>query len=285
MAETSPQTTTDPPDRKGRTRVFLSHPVVVGTALALISGLIASVLFPAMTRSWQDRPRELALKRELVTDISEASTNAISRGNTFAYRSELERTSKAERIQNLTRELSDWEIASSVIGSQLATYFGETTLPRQWAAYQSAVLTYVEYTSQANNKLTEGLSFALLEHFRSVRFDDPQQEQERKETISSADELLDEDAAKPGPPDEDAPEPVADADPEASRGGDAVADAAPAGDGVADAAPGRDASVTEDPVNRLAGLYLLSYERDQIASRILEAEAAGFSHGFSILGD
>ena len=69
--------------------MFLSHPVVVGTALALISGLIASVLFPAMTRSWQDRPRELALKRELVTDISEASTNAISRGNTFAYRSEL----------------------------------------------------------------------------------------------------------------------------------------------------------------------------------------------------
>jgi len=37
-------------------------------------------------------------------------------------------------------------------------------------------------------------------------------------------------------------------------------------------------------VIRLIGLRLLGYERDQIARRILAADAAGFSHGFWIFG-
>lgn len=255
MAETEPEAPADPPNRQ-RGREFIHHPVVVGTALALISGLIASVLFPAMTRSWQDRPRELALKRELVTDVSEAATNAISRSNTFAYANELEPKSRAERIQHLTRELSDWNVASSVIGSQLATYFGETTLPQQWAEYQSAIGTYIEYTSRADDRLSGGY-FALLDHFRSVRFDDPQLEQERKDVIAAAD-------AEAAKPQEVAPEPRP------------AGNAAPAGD----AAP----APPTDPEGRIGGLYLLGYERDQIQSRILAADAAGFSHGLSIFG-
>jgi hypothetical protein len=179
---TSPQAKGNPPNRK-RGREFLHHPVAVGTALALISGLIASVLFPAMTRTWQDRPRELALKRDLVTDVSEAATAALSRGNIFAYKTELEKTSKAERIQNLTRELSDWEVASSAIGSQLATYFGKTTLPRQWMAYQSAVGAYIEFTSKANEKYHPELG--LIDHLKSVRYEEPELEQLRKEVAST----------------------------------------------------------------------------------------------------
>jgi hypothetical protein len=223
MAETSPQATDDPPTRK-RGFAFLRHPVVVGAALALISGLIASVLLPAVTRSWQDRPRELALKRDLVTDVSEEATAALERGNIFAYRNELERTSKAERIQNLTRQLSDWEVASSGIGSQLATYFGKTTLPKQWAAYHSAVSLYIEFTSHANEKYHP--ETGVTDHFRSVRFDDTSQEELRKQVVSTPNGSL----------------------------------------------------------NRIVGLQLLGYERDQIARRILAEDAAGFSHGFWIFG-
>jgi hypothetical protein len=166
-----------------------------------------------------------------VTDVSEAATAALSRGNIFAYRSELEKTPKAERIQNLIREGSAWDVASSAIGSQLATYFGKTTLPRQWAAYQSAVSDYIEFTSHANEKYHPELG--LIVHFKSVRYEDPEQEQLRKEAAST---------------------------PEGSLPG-------------------------EGSFGRIVGLSLLSYERDQIARRILAEDAAGFSHGFSIFGD
>jgi hypothetical protein len=242
MAEESPQATADPPKPK-RGREFIRHPVVVGTALALISGLIASVLFPALTRSWQDRPRELALKQDLVSDVSQAATGALSRGNIFAYRTELEKTSKAERIRNLTRESSDWDVASSAIGSQLATYFGDTTLPKQWAAYQTAVSGYIELTSQANKETHP--EWSLIDHFQSVRFEDKEWERERKETLSDTGVNP---MARPDPSDGALVPPNAKA------------------------------------FNRIAGLRLLGFERDQIARRILAADAAGFSHGFWIFG-
>ena len=229
---------------------------MAGTTLALISGLIASVLFPAMTASWQDRPRELALKRELVSDVAEASTNAVAGGNTFAYSTELEKTSKADRVQHLTRALNDWEVASSVIGSQIATYFGKTTLPRQWVAYQSAVSDYIEFTTQAHPSYDEGLASSLIEHFRSVRFDDPQHEQERKEIVAEQ-------------PADDGIVPAASADLDAvkeQKVDEAVSPASP-------------------ELHRIAGLRLLGYERDQIASRILDEDAEGFSHGLWIFGD
>jgi hypothetical protein len=72
----------------------LRHPIVVGAVLALLSGLLASLLIPALTRVWQDRPKELALKRELVERISalrpEQSTkrsSSMSPPGTWASRS------------------------------------------------------------------------------------------------------------------------------------------------------------------------------------------------------
>lgn len=236
MAATSEHATADQPDRRSRLRELVRNPVVAGTALALISGLIASVLLPAMTASWQDRPRELALKRELVADVAEASTNAVAGGNSFAYSTELAKTPKAERIKHLTRALNDWEVASSVIGSQLATYFGESTLPLQWAAYQSAVSNYIEFTTQANPSYDAGLAGALIQHFRSVHFDDPRHEQEHKEILAEY--------------------------------------------------KGKEAAILDgDDLNRIQGLRLLGYERDQLASRILEEDATGFSHGVWFIGD
>jgi hypothetical protein len=155
----------------------------------------------------------------------------------------LEKTSKAERIRNLTRESSDWDVASSAIGSQLATYFGDTTLPKQWAAYQTAVSGYIELTSQANKETHP--EWSLIDHFQSVRFADKEWERERKETLSDT-----------------GVNPMARPD---SSDGALVPPNAKA-------------------FNRIAGLRLLGFERDQIARRILAADAAGFSHGFWIFG-
>jgi hypothetical protein len=62
----------------------LRHPVVVGALLAVFTGIFASVLVPSLTRVWQDRPRELALKRDLVTRISREATRAVDASFTGA---------------------------------------------------------------------------------------------------------------------------------------------------------------------------------------------------------
>src|SRR6478609_6041343 len=53
------------------------HPVVAGITLAVVSGILASLVIPSLTRVWQDRPRELELKRSLVEEVSQSVTNTL----------------------------------------------------------------------------------------------------------------------------------------------------------------------------------------------------------------
>jgi hypothetical protein len=55
--------TSDTGPRRPSFTPVLRHPLVVGALLALLSGVFASLLIPALTRSWQDRPKELALNK------------------------------------------------------------------------------------------------------------------------------------------------------------------------------------------------------------------------------
>ena len=65
---------------KGSRLAALRHPLVVGALLTVITALIASVVVPALTRSWQDRPRELSLKRELVARVARAAATTVQGG-------------------------------------------------------------------------------------------------------------------------------------------------------------------------------------------------------------
>src|SRR5215210_1177696 len=84
---------------------LLRHPLVVGAAL----GVLASVLIPSLTRVWQERPRELALKRELVERISTLATEAIDNGNLLDVFSR-EIKSVAERNKWLRTTRHDWQV-------------------------------------------------------------------------------------------------------------------------------------------------------------------------------
>ena len=92
------------------------------------------------------------------------------------------------------------------------------------------------------------------------RYEDPEQEQLRKETVEAQVEADGSPIPETALPDEAQVE----------------------GDGTA--IP-ETALPDEDSFNRIVGLRLLGYERDQIARRILAEHAAGFSHGFSLFGD
>jgi hypothetical protein len=120
---------------------FLRHPLVIGATLTLLSAVLASVLIPALTRVWQDRPKALALKRDLVAKISQTATAAIIRAR--YYPAGHPTASIATRDTAYTRTASRWQVDSAAIGSELATYFRTTALPMRWQRYTEAVRGYL----------------------------------------------------------------------------------------------------------------------------------------------
>lgn len=154
--------------RRGRRRTLLDalrHPLVVGVGLALVSGVFASILVPVLTRVWQDRPKELALKQGLVKQISRAATESIDEGKFAA----LQRPRTAGAIVLYGRMTRRWEVKSSVVTAELTTYFHDTQVVRDWQAYESAVEAYLEAVAFRRISLTFGLP-SVLDHFRKVRF-------------------------------------------------------------------------------------------------------------------
>jgi hypothetical protein len=153
-----------PRGRASRFAEALRHPVVVGTLLALVSGVFASLLIPSLTRVWQDRPRELALKRELVARISREATEAADgavRGLQVA---------RDRRAAFYDRLISSWRLESSVIGSELATYFPTSEAMRKWGRYMGAMNVLLQgVASRGEGAAGDSL---LREHFRAVRFGD-----------------------------------------------------------------------------------------------------------------
>jgi hypothetical protein len=150
--------------RAGRS---LSRPL--GWLLALIIG---SLLIPAVTKQWTDRPKELELKNSLVTQITEASTNTVvthrfiagdvlpeSRLVTYYYTTwqsakssekeaarekylaAIESSKRAEqKAWNETYSL--WQTKKASIGGQLDAYFPSTTLASDWSSYAGAVTSF-----------------------------------------------------------------------------------------------------------------------------------------------
>jgi hypothetical protein len=158
----------------------LRHPLVVGALLALLSGVFASVLLPGLTRSWQDRPRELELKRELVERISKGEANAVTNAASFGFRRETSHVSRRERTAFLTNALNRWGVASAVIASELTTYFGATSIPDRWTGYDFAVTQYLRYTARAEKLPPSSFIEFLRRHFSTVRFGTPLDEVERR---------------------------------------------------------------------------------------------------------
>ena len=121
---------------------FSRHPLVVGGGLAVLTALFASILVPALTRVWQDRPKELALKRSLVELISKSSTKAIDEA-TFSLVPAGD-VKRANRVFN--QQSKRWQVDSSIVLAELTTYFHRSAIQSEWSDYVDAVQAY-EYSS------------------------------------------------------------------------------------------------------------------------------------------
>jgi hypothetical protein len=115
---------------------LLAHPLVV----LLVGAAVTGFLIPTLTRRSQDRQKELELKTELVSELSESIMEMVMAVQ-FCH---LARTSREEvdnekLITELNQDYRKWEVRSAVIGTKLQSYFPATTIPTEWTQFSETV--------------------------------------------------------------------------------------------------------------------------------------------------
>jgi hypothetical protein len=173
---------------------LLRHPVVVGATLAIVSGILASLVIPALTRVWQDRPRELELKRGLIEKISEPVTDDVIRTRYFQH--DVAFVDSPRRRTFFTAINRNWRIDSAIVDAQLATYYTRSALPALWRRYVDAVTSYLTYATSAGaprwrNALMDvyGSRPSLVDYFRKVAFSPKSKAEERRRQFLAEKEL------------------------------------------------------------------------------------------------
>jgi hypothetical protein len=135
--------------------------------------LVGSLLVPAITKQWSDRPRELEIKTTLVREISELTTDTVTAQVTEIYggtptarllevrRAALNKGSKSDKAEAQKRfdaafdakvketqtiyaqKYSAWKTKGAAIRAQLSAYFSGTHLDRDWDALDTAVISFM----------------------------------------------------------------------------------------------------------------------------------------------
>ena len=160
---------------------FLSHPLVVLFVGAIITGL----LIPWLTRQWQNRQKELELKTEIVSGISESTVNLLTCvGAVRVLRTWLPQNApddkappRAEKIRRrydeawdvMNRAYHEYEVKSAVILTKLKAYLPETEIPSKWVDFSYIVKGFyalegihdVQKHRQFKDELREKLSGLL----------------------------------------------------------------------------------------------------------------------------
>jgi hypothetical protein len=164
---------------------WLRHPLMVGALIALFSGLLASLVIPAATRVWQDRPKELALKQAMVAEVSRLATGTIELGDDL-----INGDYSDQRVKSaVTRAVHDWNRESAVVASELDTYFNDSPLANEWRGYEEAMplLLFSARASTLGDVDYESTLYeALANRFRGVRFDDPVAKELRRNYVNNA---------------------------------------------------------------------------------------------------
>jgi len=89
---------------------WLSHPLLIAGL-----GIIGSwLVIPSITRKWQDRQKEIAIKSSLVQKISQAETDIIE---SMSFRFVVKDESQKEQ------NFREWRSKSAIIGAEIRVYF------------------------------------------------------------------------------------------------------------------------------------------------------------------
>jgi hypothetical protein len=147
---------------------LMRHPLVVGVGLAVLSAIFASILVPGLTRVWQDRPKELALKRSLVEQITKSATQALQVGESTALPTKSPSAHPEKPDTEFIELRATWEVNSSLVNAELTTYFRDKRILGQWREFSDAVINYLDAASHDNYKPKDknGGFYRLFRHFK-----------------------------------------------------------------------------------------------------------------------
>ncbi len=122
----------------------LSHPFF----LLLAGGVLTGIIIPKISRKWQNYQKELDLKTELVTEMSESVMTIVMTFEFFLLQDEegLNTINKEE----LRNKLKEWRIRSCVIGSKLHAYFPSHSLHKDWIDFSNDVVEACKNTVEKN---------------------------------------------------------------------------------------------------------------------------------------
>lgn len=140
----------------------------------MLSGVLASLLIPALTRVWQDRPRELALKRSLVQQISKSATEALQDGESTGLSTKSTPAHPEKADVGFIRLRRRWEVKSARVNAELTTYFRKQRVLARWHAFSDAMINYLDAAAHDNFDPNDrnGGYFKLLGHFKHQKYAD-----------------------------------------------------------------------------------------------------------------
>jgi hypothetical protein len=124
---------------------LLRHPLVVGSVIAAISAVFASLLIPNITQVSQDRPKELELKLGLIDKIATSSAQALTRGVALS-RGDVAAAggSPGDKVDSANRKvLGLWRTDAAIVDAKLLTYFPGSNAQLEWPRFKRAIEAFL----------------------------------------------------------------------------------------------------------------------------------------------
>jgi len=125
---------------------LLRHPLVVGSVIAAVSALFASLLIPSITQVAQDRPKELELKRQIQDKVATSTAHALTRGVALSRGDALAAGGRSgDTVPTAYRKvIGDWRVDAAIIDAELLTYFTGSEAQHRWAPFEHAVEAFLQ---------------------------------------------------------------------------------------------------------------------------------------------
>jgi Divergent InlB B-repeat domain len=136
----------------------LSHPLV----LLLIGAAITSYVIPLLTRRWQEHQKELELKVDLVTQISDSVYRIMIATEQLESESDMRSGfSDKEGMSNYRKASLDWQLKTGVIKAQIQLYFPKSDFKNKLEIFFEIVHN-IYLLALIDNKIDRNRSFKII---------------------------------------------------------------------------------------------------------------------------
>lgn len=140
---------------------ILKHPVF----LLFMTALVSSYLIPKITKRWQDHQKELELKTNFVSEISESVASIV----TAVQFAELGAVSQTQ--SNYDEAYRSWEIKRAVIGSKIRGYFPNTRIGSDWDTFSEIVTEVYSLSGTTNDSYRKERTERIRDYFPKSKVD------------------------------------------------------------------------------------------------------------------